>query len=59
MNPAAWVERHGHRRPGEPALADGERVHATWAAVRGADRRRRRAACVTSSGCDPVIEWRS
>ena len=31
MNPAAWVERHGHRRPDEPALADGERVHATWA----------------------------
>lgn len=31
MNPAAWVERHGLLRPSEPALADGERVHATWA----------------------------
>ncbi len=31
MNPAVWVERHGRSRPDEPALADGERVHATWA----------------------------
>jgi acyl-CoA synthetase (AMP-forming)/AMP-acid ligase II len=31
MNLAVWVERHGRRRPDEPALADGERVHATWA----------------------------
>jgi long-chain acyl-CoA synthetase len=31
MNPAVWVERHGRRRPDDPALADGERVHATWA----------------------------
>jgi long-chain acyl-CoA synthetase len=31
MNLAAWVERHGRRRPGAPALADGERVHASWA----------------------------
>jgi acyl-CoA synthetase (AMP-forming)/AMP-acid ligase II len=31
MNLAAWVERHGRRRPLEPALADGERVHADWA----------------------------
>jgi long-chain acyl-CoA synthetase len=31
MNPAVWVERHGRRRPGDPALADGERVHADWA----------------------------
>lgn len=30
MNPAAWVERHAHRRPDEPALAEGGRVHATW-----------------------------
>jgi len=30
MNPAAWVERHARRRPEEPALADGERVHASW-----------------------------
>lgn len=30
MNLAAWVERHARRRPEEPALADGERVHATW-----------------------------
>jgi acyl-CoA synthetase (AMP-forming)/AMP-acid ligase II len=30
MNPAGWVERHACRRPGDPALADGERVHATW-----------------------------
>jgi long-chain acyl-CoA synthetase len=32
MNLAVWVERHGLRRPGDPALADGERVHADWAA---------------------------
>ncbi len=31
MNLAVWVERHGVQRPGEPALADGERVHADWA----------------------------
>ncbi|MCU1364883.1 MAG: long-chain fatty acid--CoA ligase [Ilumatobacteraceae bacterium] len=31
MNPAVWVERHGRARPDDPALADGERVHATWA----------------------------
>lgn len=30
MNLAAWVERHGRRRPQDPALADGERVHADW-----------------------------
>jgi long-chain acyl-CoA synthetase len=30
MNLAVWVERHARRRPGVPALADGERVHATW-----------------------------
>ena len=32
MNLATWVERHGRRRPGEAALADGDRVHADWAA---------------------------
>src|SRR5215207_1635160 len=32
MNPAVWVERHARRRPDDPALADGERVHAGWAA---------------------------
>jgi long-chain acyl-CoA synthetase len=31
MNPAVWVARHGRVRPDEPALADGGRVHATWA----------------------------
>src|SRR5689334_505483 len=30
MNPAAWVERHTRRQPDEPALADGDRVHASW-----------------------------
>jgi acyl-CoA synthetase (AMP-forming)/AMP-acid ligase II len=30
MNPAVWVERHGRLRPQDPALADGEHVHATW-----------------------------
>jgi len=30
MNPAVWVEREGRRRSEEPALAEGERVHATW-----------------------------
>jgi acyl-CoA synthetase (AMP-forming)/AMP-acid ligase II len=32
MNLATWIERHGRRRPDEPALAEGERVHGTWAA---------------------------
>ena len=32
MNPAVWVARHGRLRPDDPALAEGERVHATWAA---------------------------
>ena len=31
MNLAVWVERHGRRRPDDPALVDGERVHADWA----------------------------
>jgi acyl-CoA synthetase (AMP-forming)/AMP-acid ligase II len=31
MNLAIWVERNGLLRPGDPALADGERVHADWA----------------------------
>jgi acyl-CoA synthetase (AMP-forming)/AMP-acid ligase II len=30
MNLATWVARHGRRRPDSPALAEGERVHATW-----------------------------
>ena len=30
MNPAVWVERHGRARRDDPALADGERVHASW-----------------------------
>ena len=30
MNPAAWVERHARRRPDDPALADGDRIHASW-----------------------------
>jgi len=30
MNPAAWVERHARQRPDDPALADGDRVHASW-----------------------------
>ena len=30
MNPAAWVERHARRRPDDPALAEGDRVCASW-----------------------------
>ena len=30
MNPAAWVERHARRRPDDQALADGDRVYASW-----------------------------
>ena len=30
MNLAVWVERHGRRWPDGPALAEGERVHASW-----------------------------
>ena len=31
MNPAVWVQRHGRLRPDAPAIAEGDRVHATWA----------------------------
>jgi long-chain acyl-CoA synthetase len=31
MNLATWVERNGRRLPNHAALAEGERVHATWA----------------------------
>jgi long-chain acyl-CoA synthetase len=31
MNPALWVARHGRLRPDAPAIAEGERVHASWA----------------------------
>lgn len=31
MNIATWVERQGRQRPHDPALALGDRVHATWA----------------------------
>jgi len=33
MNVATWVQRQGRRRPDAPALADGERVHASWGAM--------------------------
>ena len=47
MNPAAWVERHARRRPGDPALAEGDRVHASWSEF--AARTARAAACAISS----------
>ena len=31
MNPAIWVARHGKTLPNSPAIADGEKVHSTWA----------------------------
>ncbi len=31
MNLAVWVERQASRRPADPALTDGEKVHANWA----------------------------
>ena len=30
MNLAEWVVRHGSRRPDDPAVAEGERIHASW-----------------------------
>ena len=30
MNLAVWVGRHARRRPEDPALAEGERIHADW-----------------------------
>ncbi|MFN8098675.1 MAG: AMP-binding protein [Dermatophilaceae bacterium] len=30
MNPASWVERNGRALPDRPAVAEGERIHATW-----------------------------
>ena len=35
MNPALWVARHGLRLADQPALADGDRLHATWAQFAG------------------------
>ena len=32
MNVAGWVDRNGRRLRDQPALAEGERVHATWGA---------------------------
>lgn len=32
MNLAVWVERHGRARPGAPAIGEGVRTHADWAA---------------------------
>lgn len=32
MNPAIWVERNGRLHPDRAAVADGDRVHATWSA---------------------------
>ena len=50
MNLAVWVERHARRLPDAPALADGERLHASWAefAARAAGAA---AACAMSSAC--------
>ncbi|MBP6995247.1 MAG: AMP-binding protein [Phycicoccus sp.] len=31
MNLAQWIARQGRQRPDAPALAEGERLHATWA----------------------------
>ncbi len=33
MNLATWIQRHGRARPSDPALANGERVHASWAGL--------------------------
>ena len=33
MNLAVWVARHGRRSPDHPAVADGERVHLSWAVL--------------------------
>jgi len=33
VNPAVWVERHGRLRPDDAAVAEGDRVHATWSAL--------------------------
>lgn len=30
MNLSVWLERHARQRPDAPALANGQRVHATW-----------------------------
>ncbi|HWH29670.1 MAG TPA: AMP-binding protein [Mycobacteriales bacterium] len=33
MNLATWVQRNGRRLRDEPAVAEGDRVHATWSAL--------------------------
>ena len=48
MNLAVWVERHGQRRPRDPALADGEHVHADWGTFAA------RTAAVAGSLCEQL-----
>ena len=54
VNLAVWVERHARRRPGAPALAQGEHVHADWATFAARTRRPWRPVCATSSACRPA-----
>ena len=51
MNLATWVERHGRRRPADAALADGERVHASWAELAG------RVAGGAGGGSVTLAQW--
>jgi hypothetical protein len=53
MNLAVWVERTAAVRPDEPALADGERVHASWRSS-PQPRPARRPGCATSSAWCPA-----
>jgi acyl-CoA synthetase (AMP-forming)/AMP-acid ligase II len=46
MNLATWVERHATTLPNEPALADGEHVHADWRTFAG------RAAAAAGGLCE-------
>ena len=47
MNLSVWVQRHGRRRRDDPAVADGERVHASWGTFAS-----RTAAAAASLGTD-------
>ena len=56
MNPAVWVERHGRLRPDDPALADGERVHASWATFAAGRDAFNRLIAHESAGNDGTVD---
>jgi hypothetical protein len=59
MNLATWVVRHGLARPDHPAIADGDRVHATWQQFAARARPPGPQGSTTTWAQRPEIGWRS